>query len=90
MLISAFQFVMPQFTQYIIDKVIPKSDFHLLFRAVALLLIAAIILGLLNYFSTYYMGVMSQNAITTLRNELYKHIINQDTYFFLNQVKQVI
>lgn len=82
MLISAFQFVMPQFTQYIIDKVIPKSDFHLLFRAVALLLIAAIILGLLNYFSTYYMGVMSQNAITTLRNELYKHIINQDTYFF--------
>lgn len=82
MLISAFQFVMPQFTQYIIDKVIRKSDFNLLFKAVALLLIAAVILGLLNYFSTYYMGVMSQNAITTLRNELYEHIINQDTYFF--------
>lgn len=81
-LITAFQFVMPQFTQYIIDKVIPRSDYHLLFQTIILLLAAAIILGLLNYFSTYYMGVMSQNAITRLRNSLYDHIINQDTYFF--------
>ncbi|WP_051907247.1 ABC transporter ATP-binding protein [Secundilactobacillus oryzae] len=81
-LITGFQFIMPQFTQYIIDKVIPRGDYHLLTRTIGLLLLAAIILGLLNYFSTYYMGVMSQNAITRLRNSLYNHIINQDTYFF--------
>ncbi|MFV4966485.1 ABC transporter transmembrane domain-containing protein [Oenococcus oeni] len=42
----------------------------------------AVFLGLLNYFSVYYMGVLSQSAITGLRNKLYHQIIQLDTHFF--------
>ncbi|WP_125554337.1 ABC transporter ATP-binding protein [Loigolactobacillus jiayinensis] len=81
-MMTVLQFIMPQFTQYIIDKVIPKANFQELFWTIGLMLLAAIVLGVFNYFSTYYMGVMSQNTITDLRNELYERIIRQDTHFF--------
>lgn len=81
-IISLLEFVIPQFEQYIIDKVIPKQDINLLFKVIVILLLTAIVLGILNYVSTYYMGVMSQNAITGLRNQLYSYILKLDTSFF--------
>ncbi|WP_390408763.1 ABC transporter ATP-binding protein [Lacticaseibacillus jixiensis] len=81
-LITVLGFVVPQITQYIIDTVIPQRSYTLLIGAIAILLITAVVLGILNYFSTYYMAVMSQNAITELRNDLYIRILKQDTEFF--------
>ncbi|GAT18366.1 multidrug ABC transporter ATP-binding and permease protein [Secundilactobacillus silagincola] len=80
--ITLLQFVMPQIEQFIIDKVIPQRNFQWLFGAIAILLLAAIILGIFTYISTYYMSVMSQNAITDLRNQLYEYLLKLDTSFF--------
>lgn len=81
-LITALQFVMPQFEKVIIDKIIPMKDMRWLALVIAGLIVTAIVLGLLNYFSSYYMGVMSQSAITELRNDLYHDLLRQDTAFF--------
>ncbi|WP_204122669.1 ABC transporter ATP-binding protein [Lacticaseibacillus mingshuiensis] len=81
-LITALQFVMPQIEQNIIDKVIPEKNLAHLAAVIGLLLLTALALGLLNYFSMYYMTVMSQNAITDLRNDLFQYILGQDTAFF--------
>ncbi|WP_268913271.1 ABC transporter ATP-binding protein [Lentilactobacillus sp. SPB1-3] len=81
-LITGLQFVLPQITQYIIDKVIPSRNLGRLAQSIILLLVSAVILGGLNYFSTYYMSVMSQGAIYDLRNDLYDYILGLDTHFF--------
>lgn len=80
--ITILKFIMPQFTQFIIDKVIPQANYQLLFGSIVGLLGAAIVLGVISYFSTYYIGVMSQNAITKLREGLYSDILKMDTNFF--------
>lgn len=79
---TLLQFVVPRIEQYIIDKVIPDKDYHELFLAIGILLGTALGLGIVNFLSTYYMSVMSQNSITDLRNELYGKILEQDTVFF--------
>ncbi|PWG00315.1 ABC transporter ATP-binding protein [Levilactobacillus bambusae] len=81
-LITALQFVMPQFEKLIIDQVIPTHNFQWLALVIGGLLLTAVVLGILNYVSTYYMGVMSQSAITDLRNDLYHDLLTQDTQFF--------
>lgn len=81
-LITALQFVMPQFEKTIIDTIIPQKNLQTLALVIGGLLLTALVLGLLNYFSQYYMGVMSQTAITELRNDLYRDLLNQDTAFF--------
>ncbi|WP_416353699.1 ABC transporter ATP-binding protein [Agrilactobacillus fermenti] len=80
--ITLLQFVLPQIEQFIIDKVIPQAHFKLLLISIGLLLLTAIVLGVFNFISTYYMGVMSQTAITDLRTQLYNDILHQDTHFF--------
>ncbi|KRL78375.1 Xenobiotic-transporting ATPase [Secundilactobacillus paracollinoides DSM 15502 = JCM 11969] len=81
-IITLLQFVMPQIEQFIIDKVIPQKDYRWLFMAIGGLLVTALVLGIFNYLSTYYMSVMSQNAITDLRNQLYQYLLKMDTKFF--------
>lgn len=81
-LITLLQFVMPQIEQYIIDTVIPAKSTAQLAVVIALLLAVAVGLGLMTYFSSYYMTVMSQGAIFTLRNQLYDQLLDQDTAFF--------
>ncbi|MGV0168476.1 ABC transporter ATP-binding protein [Furfurilactobacillus sp. WILCCON 0119] len=81
-IISLLEFVIPQYEQFIIDHVIPHHDIGLLTEVVLGLLGTAIVLGVLNYVSTYYMGVLSQGAITNLRTDLYRYILRLDTHFF--------
>lgn len=80
--ITLLQFVMPQIEQFIIDKVIPQRNFQWLSGAISLLLLTAVVLGIFTYISAYYMTVMSQNAITDLRNQLYSYLLKLDTTFF--------
>lgn len=80
--ITLLQFVVPQIEQYIIDKIIPQQNYAGLLWAIGGLLLTALVLGLFNYLSTYYMSVMSQNAITALRNQLYQYLLKLDTTFF--------
>lgn len=82
LVITGLQFVMPQITQFIIDKVIPSQNMNSLVLSIVILILSAIVLGLFTYFSTYYMSIMSQEAITDLRNELYDYTLRLDTHFF--------
>lgn len=81
-IITLLQFVMPQIEQFIIDKVIPQRNFQWLGGAIGLLLLTAVVFGIFTYISSYYMTVMSQNAITDLRNQLYEYLLKLDTSFF--------
>lgn len=80
--LSFMDFLLPQFNQYIIDHVIPNKDTGRLVIVVGLLLLTVTISGIFTYLSTYFMGVMSQGAITNLRNQLYQYLIRLDTHFF--------
>ncbi|WP_010621009.1 ABC transporter ATP-binding protein [Paucilactobacillus suebicus] len=81
-IITLLQFVVPQIEQYIIDKVIPDKSVARLLAVIGILIVSALVLAAFNFLSTYYMSVMSQNAITELRNNLYDDILKQDTAFF--------
>jgi subfamily B ATP-binding cassette protein MsbA len=81
-ILSFMDFLLPQFNQYIIDHVIPNKDTGRLMIVVALLLLTVTVSGIFTYLSTYFMGVMSQGAITKLRNQLYQYLIRLDTHFF--------
>ncbi|RRG02031.1 MAG: ABC transporter ATP-binding protein [Lactobacillus sp.] len=80
--ITLLQFVIPQIEQFIIDKVIPQHNYNSLLTVIGLLIGVTLVLGVANYLSTYYMTIMSQNAITDLRNNLYQYIVRLDTAFF--------
>ncbi|AQW22256.1 multidrug ABC transporter ATP-binding protein [Lentilactobacillus curieae] len=80
--ITGLQFVLPQITQNIIDKVIPQGNMQYLLESIGVLMLSAVLLGVLNYFSTYYMSIMSQGAIYELRTDLYDYILGLDTHFF--------
>ncbi|EEI24652.1 ABC transporter ATP-binding protein [Lentilactobacillus hilgardii] len=81
-ILSLMDFLLPQFNQYIIDHVIPNKSVSQLIVVVGLLLLTVTISGIFTYLSTYWMGVMSQGAITNLRNQLYRYLIRLDTHFF--------
>lgn len=81
-ILSLMDFLLPQFNQYIIDHVIPNKSIAELVVVVGLLLLTVTISGIFTYLSTYWMGVMSQGAITNLRNQLYRYLIRLDTHFF--------
>lgn len=81
-ILSLMDFLLPQFNQYIIDHVISNKSTAQLAVVVGLLLLTVTISGIFTYVSTYYMGVMSQGAITNLRNQLYQYLIRLDTHFF--------
>ncbi|QBO35101.1 ABC transporter ATP-binding protein [Periweissella cryptocerci] len=82
LIITGLQFIIPQFTQHIIDTVIPDRNVNQLFVSVGLMLLTVIMLGLFNFVSGYLMSVLSQNSVTTLRKNLYAYIIRLDTHFF--------
>ncbi|WP_283678719.1 ABC transporter ATP-binding protein [Lentilactobacillus sp. Marseille-Q4993] len=82
LVITGLQFVLPQITQFIIDTVIPQKNMSLLIESVVGLLLSAVVLGLFNFLSSYYMSIMSQQAIYDLRNQLYQYILKLDTHFF--------
>lgn len=84
-IITLLQFVVPQIEQYIIDDIIPEKSVSRLLLVIGLLIGTALVLAVFNFLSTYYMTVMSQNAITALRNDLYADILKQDTAFFENR-----
>lgn len=80
--IAMLQFVIPQITQYIIDKVIPSGSPQGLIYPLIFLMIIAILLAILSFISSYLISIVSQNAIVDLRVDLYQHILKQDYKFF--------
>ncbi len=82
--ISFFEFKIPQLTQQMIDVSIPAKSFYQIGMNVFYILIYALILSFLTYYSNIVMSRVSQNMIANLRNELYSHILEQDFAYFEN------
>jgi subfamily B ATP-binding cassette protein MsbA len=82
LVITGLTFIIPQFTQRIIDTVIPAKNTNQLFILIGLMILTVIVLGVFNFISGYMMSVLSQNSVTALRKNLYAYIIRLDTHFF--------
>jgi ATP-binding cassette, subfamily B, bacterial MsbA len=66
----------------IINKVLPDAD-GMAFSVWASAIVAAyLVKGLGSYFSTYLMTDIGQRVVRDLRNQLFRHILNQSAAFF--------
>ncbi|QIL46111.1 ABC transporter ATP-binding protein [Vagococcus coleopterorum] len=84
-LIAVVEFKIPQITQQIIDVVVPSKSKSLLFKSIGMLAFFTIALNLLSVISTYLMSKISQQAVVSLRQDLYSHVLKQDLAYFENQ-----
>ncbi|WP_379144400.1 ABC transporter ATP-binding protein [Paenibacillus sp. sgz500992] len=80
--ISILEFMIPQLTKEIIDQIIPEKRYYALLETGGLILLAALLLGIFNFSSSYVMTIVSQKAILQLRNKLHKHTLSLDLKFF--------
>lgn len=84
-LIAIVEFNIPQVTQQIIDVVVPSKSKTMLFKAIGLLSLLTIARNVLSVISTYLMSKVSQQAVVSLRQDLYSHVLKQDYAYFENQ-----
>jgi len=82
--IAGLNFIVPQFTQQIIDHAITRHDLTALRIQVGWLLMTTVMLGVVTFASTYLMQMLSQRAITQLRLQTYQRILKQDYAYFQN------
>lgn len=82
--ISYFEFKISQITQTIIDQSIPEKSFQLILINVTNLMVFALFLSILSYFSTMLMSKLSQEVIIDVRGDLYTQILKQDMSYFEN------
>lgn len=80
--ISILEFMIPQLTKEIIDQIIPEKRYNALLETGGFILLAALLLGIFNFSSSYVMTIVSQKAILQLRNKLHKHTLSLDLKFF--------
>jgi subfamily B ATP-binding cassette protein MsbA len=74
----------PEHTETLFDlqHLIPESSFDA-WRAIAILLIVfTLVKGVAEYFSTYLMARIGQEAVLKLRQDLYTHLLTQSADFF--------
>ncbi|WP_057895044.1 ABC transporter ATP-binding protein [Lacticaseibacillus brantae] len=80
--VSGIQYVLPRITQFIIDHAIPQKNVGQLLQLIVAALVLTIVMGLFNTISTYFIGQVSQQAISHLRDELFAHTLDQDMAYF--------
>ncbi|CAM3136173.1 ABC transporter ATP-binding protein [Leuconostoc rapi] len=81
-LMAILNFMVPQFTKNIIDHALMTANKTILYQNIIWLISTTIILGIVNFASTYMMQMLSQRAITDLRIDTYNFILKQDFAFF--------
>ncbi|MBB3072097.1 subfamily B ATP-binding cassette protein MsbA [Paenibacillus baekrokdamisoli] len=80
--VSLLEFVIPQLSQYTIDRLIPNKRYDLLIWIALGVLVTALLLALFNYLSGIAMASVGQKAVYDLRNQLYSHLQSLDIGFF--------
>jgi subfamily B ATP-binding cassette protein MsbA len=83
-IIAGLNFLIPQYTKNIVDHALIDQQVGTLFTQISYLLLTTIVLGCLNFISTYMMQILSQRAITALRLQTYERILRQDYAYFQN------
>ncbi|TGE70947.1 ABC transporter ATP-binding protein [Weissella confusa] len=82
LIIAGLNFIVPQFTQRVIDHAVALKSVPALTVQVSLLLVTTLALGVVSFISTYLMQVLSQRSITDLRLQTYNRILKQDYDYF--------
>ena len=82
LIIAGLNFIVPQFTQRVIDHAVALKSVSPLTVQVSLLLVTTLALGVVSFISTYLMQVLSQRSITDLRLQTYNRILKQDYDYF--------
>lgn len=77
------KFFVPQFVRYAIDTIIPQQQFTLLPALAIVILVFYILYGAFNSFRVYLINVFGQKVINSIRQDLYNHIQNLSTGFFV-------
>ncbi|MBW7477559.1 ABC transporter ATP-binding protein/permease [Paenibacillus oenotherae] len=80
--VSLLEFVIPQLSQYTIDRLIPEKRYDGLVWIALGVLGTAVLLAIFNYLSSIVMATIGQNAVYQLRNQLYRHLQMLDVSFF--------
>ncbi|WP_242459598.1 ABC transporter ATP-binding protein [Weissella confusa] len=80
LIIAGLNFIVPQFTQRVIDHAVALKSVSALTVQVSLLLVTT--LAVVSFISTYLMQVLSQRSITDLRLQTYNRILKQDYDYF--------
>lgn len=82
-LFASVKFLIPQFSRYTIDVLIPQKQFTLL-PVLAVSIVAFYgLYGIVNSFRVYLINVFGQKVIDSIRTDLYNHIQNLSTGFFV-------
>jgi subfamily B ATP-binding cassette protein MsbA len=69
-------------TLYGLQHLIPEDPFGAWKIIAVLLLVFTLTKGIAEYFSTYLMARIGQSAVLKLRQDLYKHVLDQSATFF--------
>lgn len=83
-LFASIKFFIPQVTRYTIDIIIPQKQFTVLPALAIGILFFYILFGILNSYRVYLINVFGQRVIDSIRTDLYNHIQNLSTSFFVN------
>ena len=79
---ALIEFLVPQLIQYTIDKVIPTHEPSMLLKVSVGFVVAALALGVFSFISSYFLSILGQRAVFSIRNDLYTHLIDQDIEYF--------
>lgn len=79
---AIIEFLVPQLIQFTVDKVIPTKDPSMLMKVSAGFVSAALVLAIFSFISNYFLSLLGQRAVFTIRNDLYTHLIDQDIEYF--------
>lgn len=81
-MIAVIEFLIPQLIQYTIDIAIPTKEPMMLVKIAGGFIAAALILAVFSFISSYFLSILGQRAVFSIRNDLYTHLIDQDIAYF--------
>lgn len=79
---SLIEFLVPQLIQYTIDTVIPTHEPSQLIKVATGFVVAATTLAIFSFISSYFLSMLGQKAVFSIRNDLYTNLIDQDIEYF--------
>lgn len=79
---ALIEFLVPQLIQYTIDTVIPTHEPSKLVKVSIGFVVAALTLAVFSFISSYFLSMLGQRAVFSIRNDLYTHLIDQDIDYF--------
>lgn len=79
---ALIEFLVPQLIQYTIDSVIPTKEPSMLVKVSVGFVVAALALAVFSFISSYYLSILGQRAVFSIRKDLYLHLIDQDIEYF--------